>query len=133
MFICIGNLGDLRIYVMIIIVICSIGDIRIICHLSLEGLLFCLICYWGCLFVGFSLFGLWKGLFMGFRLTLMALRSKWMFDKINQLSWQIFFIISLFGILIVRIFIILLLNDNRCFSSSWILYLWLLYVKDHWV
>jgi hypothetical protein len=133
MFICIGNLGDLRICVMIIIVICSIGDIRIISHLSLEGLLFCLIYYWGCLFVGFSLFGLWKGLFMGFRLTLMALRSKWMFDKINQLSWQIFFIISLFGILIVRIFIILLLNDNRCFSSSWILYLWLLYVKDHWV
>jgi|688.fasta_scaffold295933_2 hypothetical protein len=133
MFICIGNLGDLRICVMIIIVICSIGDIRIISHLILEGLLFCLIYYWGCLFVGFSLFGLWKGLFMGFRLTLMALRSKWMFDKINQLSWQIFFIISLFGILIVRIFIILLLNDNRCFSSSWILYLWLLYVKDHWV
>jgi hypothetical protein len=131
MFICIENLGDLRICVMIIIVICSIGDIRIICHLNLKGLLFYLICYWECLFVGFSLFGLCKGLFMGFRLKLMVLRFKWMFDKINRLPWRIFFIISLFGILIVRIFIILLLNDNRCFSFFWILYLLLLYVKDH--
>ncbi len=54
---CIGNLGDhFIICVMIINFICSKGDIRFNCYLSIGELLSCLICYWGCQFVSFSLF-----------------------------------------------------------------------------